>query len=102
MASHLIKILVGMRNYDDFLSACVYYHDRVNPQLYIYCISVAIMHRSDTENLPLPPLCETFPDKFIPRSVLSQAREDANLLAPGNRVNNFYYLILLIFKILDT
>lgn len=86
MAGRLIEILLGMRSYEDFLSASVFCHDRVNPQLYIYCLSVAILHRPDTQDLPIPTLSEVFPDKFMTNTTFAQAREEANLVPAGARI----------------
>ncbi|XP_046738982.1 phenoloxidase 1-like [Diprion similis] len=86
MAGRLIEILLGMATYDDFLSASVFCHDRINPQMYIYCLSVAILHRPDTRDLPIPALCEVFPDKFVTNGIFAQVREEANLVASGSRM----------------
>ncbi|KAL0267125.1 UNVERIFIED_CONTAM: hypothetical protein PYX00_009480 [Menopon gallinae] len=80
LAARLIDILVGMRTYDDFLSAAVYFRDRVNPHLYNYALSVAILHRPDTNNVQLPPLFESFPDKYIDGAAFKKAREVTNVL----------------------
>ncbi|XP_012279901.1 phenoloxidase 2-like isoform X2 [Orussus abietinus] len=86
VAGRLVEILMGMRNYEDFLSASVFCHDRVNPYLYIYCLSVAILHRPDTQNLPLPSHCEVFPDKYVDSGIFAKAREEANVVPAGSRI----------------
>ncbi|XP_015524598.1 phenoloxidase 1 [Neodiprion lecontei] len=85
MAARLIEIFMGMRTYDDFLSASVYCRDRVNTNMFIYALSVAILHRPDTKNLPIPPLSEVFPEKFMDGGVFSRAKEEANLVPAGSR-----------------
>lgn len=75
-----------MRTYEDFLSVSVYCRDRVNSQMFIYALSVAILHRPDTKNLPIPPLTEVFPDKYIDSKVFAKAREEANVVDAGSRV----------------
>lgn len=75
-----------MRTYDDFLSVAVYCRDRVNPNMFIYALSVAILHRPDTKDLPVPPLTEVFPDKYMDSSIFSRAKEEANLVPEGARV----------------
>lgn len=82
-----------MRTYDDFLSAAVYFRDRVNPHLYNYALSVAILHRPDTNNVQLPPLFESFPDKYIDGAAFKKAREVTNVLERNSRVNNDYIYI---------
>lgn len=80
-------MISGMRNYDDFLSCSVFCRDRVNPYLYIYALSVAILHRPDTRNIQLPPLYENFPDKFMDGGIFKNAREIANVQESGARVS---------------
>ncbi|KAG8229579.1 hypothetical protein J437_LFUL010170 [Ladona fulva] len=86
MATRLIEVFMGMRNYDDFLSASVYCRGRVNPYMYVYALSVAILHRPETKNLRIPPLAEIFPGKYVDSSVLVKAREEANVFSQGTRV----------------
>ncbi|XP_076636736.1 phenoloxidase subunit A3 isoform X2 [Colletes latitarsis] len=86
LAGHLIDIFMGMRTFDDFLSVAVYCHDRLNANLFIYALSVAILHRPDTKDLPLPPLCEVFPDKYVDGVVFSRIREVANVVPTGSRI----------------
>lgn len=64
----------------------VYCRDRVNPQMFIYALSVAILHRPDTKDVPIPPLSEIFPDKYIDSAVFARAREEANVVPAGSRV----------------
>lgn len=79
-------LITGMRNLEDFISATVYCRDRLNPYLFIYALSVAILHRPDTRNLQIPSLCEVFPEKYMDGAVFSQAREEANIVPDGQRV----------------
>ena len=76
-----------MRNYDDFVSASVFCRDRVNPYLFVYALSVAILHRPDTKNVQLPPLYENFPDKYMDGGIFKRAREVSNVLDQGARVS---------------
>ncbi|XP_046607726.1 phenoloxidase 1-like [Neodiprion virginianus] len=85
MAARLIEIFMDMPTYDEFLSASVYCRDRVNSNMFIYALSVAILHRPDTKNLPIPPLSEVFPEKFMNGAVCSRAKEEANLVPDGCR-----------------
>ena len=85
-----------MRTLEDFLSASVYCRDRLNPYLYIYALSVAILHRPDTKNVDVPSLCEVFPDKFVDKGLFNRAKEEANLVPQESRVR----IILNIFSII--
>ncbi|XP_076265515.1 phenoloxidase 1-like [Rhynchophorus ferrugineus] len=86
IAGKLIDIFLGMRNVDDLLAVAVYTRDRVNPYLFNYCLSVAILHRPDTQDLDVPSIIRSFPDKYIDSKVFGEAREDANVVPVGSRV----------------
>jgi hypothetical protein len=76
-----------MRTVDDLLSLAAYCRDRMNAQMFVYSLSVAILHRPDTKNLPIPQLCEIFPDKYMDSSVFHRAKEEANVIPTGSRVS---------------
>ncbi|KAF7269758.1 hypothetical protein GWI33_017214 [Rhynchophorus ferrugineus] len=86
IAGKLTNIFLGMRNVDDLLAVAVYARDRVNPYLFNYALSVAILHRSDTDNLDIPSIIRTFPDKYVDSKVFKEAREDANVVPQGARI----------------
>lgn len=64
----------------------VYARDRLNPLLFNYALSVAMLHRPDTKDVPLPRLFENFPDKFVDSRVLQQIREEATIVPDGSRI----------------
>ncbi|XP_013167402.1 PREDICTED: phenoloxidase subunit 2-like [Papilio xuthus] len=67
----------------DFLSTCVYARVNLNPQLFNYCLSVALMHRNDTKEVRIQNFAETFPSKFLNSTVFAQARESAAVIPKG-------------------
>lgn len=75
-----------MRTVDDLLSMAAYSRDRVNPEMFAYCLSVAILHRPDTKDLPIPNLAEIFPAKYLDSAIFSRAQEAANVVPAGQRV----------------
>ncbi|XP_019754719.2 phenoloxidase 1 [Dendroctonus ponderosae] len=85
IAGRLIDIFLGVRNVDDLLAVAVYARDRVNPYLFNYSLSVALLHRADTQELDIPSIIHSFPDKYVDSKVFSQAREDANVVPEGSR-----------------
>ncbi|XP_055709259.1 phenoloxidase 2 [Phlebotomus papatasi] len=85
IAGRLIDIFMGMRNTDDLLSVAVYARDRLNPYLFNYALSVALLHRPDTKDLPIPNFVETFPDKFVDSKVFASVREEAAIVPVGSR-----------------
>lgn len=85
-AKKLIDIFMGMRNVDELQSMAVYSRDRVNPYLFNYCLSVALLHRPDTQDLDVPTFMQSFPDKFLDSRALARAREEANIVPTGSRM----------------
>ncbi|XP_063707043.1 phenoloxidase 2-like [Culicoides brevitarsis] len=76
IAGRLIDIFIGMRTVNDLQSAAAYARDRVNPYLFQYALAVALLHRPDTKNVPLPSLAESFPDKFVDSAIFNKLREE--------------------------
>ncbi|XP_044757267.1 phenoloxidase 1-like [Coccinella septempunctata] len=85
LAGKLINIFLGVRNVEDLLAVCVYARDTVNPYMFNYCLSVCLLHRSDTKDLDVPSIVNSFPDKFVESSVFNRAREEATIVPDGSR-----------------
>lgn len=85
LAGNLISFFMGRPNIEDLLSSAAYVRDRINPQLFNYALSVALLHRKDTQGVKVPSLAETFPEKFICSRVIRQAREDLSTIPNGSR-----------------
>lgn len=80
-----------MKDFDDFQSMAIYARERVNPYLFNYCLSVAILHRPDTQDLDIPSFVQTFPDKYLDSQVFARAREEATIIPDGQRVFSFLH-----------
>ena len=85
IAGKLIEIFMGMRNTQDLLSMACYCRDRVNPYLFNYAFSVALLNRKDTKNLSVPSFARLFPDKYVDSKVFTRAREEAKIVPEGSR-----------------
>lgn len=85
IAGRLVDLFMAQKTVDDLLSVAAYVRDRINPQLFNYALSVALLHRKDTKGIELPSFVETFPDKFVDPKVVSRAREDLSVLPQGSR-----------------
>lgn len=85
IAAKLIEILMRVKTYDEFLSTSVYCRDRLNPFMFVYALTVAILHRPDTKGIQIPPISEIFPDKYLDGSVFFQAREQSSTLQESSR-----------------
>lgn len=77
----------GIQSLDDFQSALVYIQPRVNPYLFIYCLSVAVIHRNDTRNFRLPSHACSFPELYVDGAVLAEVRATGSLFASSSRVS---------------
>ncbi|XP_043275465.1 phenoloxidase 2-like [Venturia canescens] len=86
MAADLINTFMGMRTFDDFLAVAASSRDHLNPQLFFYALSVAILHRKDTRNIPIPPLHGVFPERFFERSIFPKIQEQSNIMPAGSRI----------------
>ncbi|CAB3222263.1 unnamed protein product [Arctia plantaginis] len=86
MAGKLIDIFMGMRDIQDLMSVASYCQLRVNPYMFNYCLSVAILHRPDTRGVGIPTFAELFPDKFVDPKVFRKAREASSVAPSGARM----------------
>ncbi|XP_022907908.2 phenoloxidase 1-like [Onthophagus taurus] len=80
IAGNLIQIFRGMVSIDDLLAIAVYTRDRVNPYLFNYALSVALIHRPDTQHLELPAFIQSFPYKFLDGRALQKASEEISVV----------------------
>ncbi|XP_059616951.1 phenoloxidase 2-like [Phlebotomus argentipes] len=85
ISGRLIEIFFNAKDVDSLFSCAAYAHDRVNPQLYQYALSVAMQHRADTQNIPIPSVAETFPNQFLDPAILPTAREECSFVPDGVR-----------------
>ncbi|XP_055688055.1 phenoloxidase 2-like [Lutzomyia longipalpis] len=85
IAGQLIQIFMDAPDVNTLFSYAAYAHDRVNPYMYQYCLSVAMQHRADTQDQPIPSVAETFPNQFIDPAVIPEAREQNSFVPEGVR-----------------
>lgn len=81
------NLLLDAKSIEDFVSLATYIRDRINPYLYIYSLSVALLHRKDTTSVPIPSHMTQFPKLYMDKAIFSQAREEENIVPVGSRVN---------------
>lgn len=58
----------------------------MNPYLFQYAFSVALLHRPDTKDLELPTMLHSFPEKFFHSKVIGAAKEYAAVVPADKRV----------------
>nr|CCA94919.1 hemocyanin subunit e [Euphrynichus bacillifer] len=76
-ATHLYEILFGAKDFEDFMILAKQAHDLVNEGLFVYAISVAILHREDCHGVVIPPIEEIFPDRFVSAETINHAVKEA-------------------------
>ncbi|KAH8307248.1 hypothetical protein KR044_008442, partial [Drosophila immigrans] len=86
IASQVIKLYIDAPNLQQFVSLAAFTKDRLNPVLFQYSYAVAIAHRPDTREVPIPNISQVFPGNFIEPSVFQDARQEASVIEKsGNR-----------------
>uniref|UniRef100_T1H4B2 Hemocyanin N-terminal domain-containing protein n=1 Tax=Megaselia scalaris TaxID=36166 RepID=T1H4B2_MEGSC len=80
IAGALIQIFIEQETVDNLLSVAARIRDKINPMLFNYALSVAILHRPDTKLLPIPLLANIFPEKFLHSLVFNEARKKGTKL----------------------
>lgn len=79
IAGKLIKILMDQPSLEDLFSVAAFCRERVNPQLFQYCLAVAIQHRPDTKSMNAPMMIQQFPDQFMSSESLNDVANEARL-----------------------
>ncbi|XKL64183.1 hypothetical protein PGB90_004269 [Kerria lacca] len=84
-AMKLVDIFLDAKNLDEFVSLAAYCKNVVNPYLYHYAFSIALLHRSDSKNIEVPSHCLSFPQLYFDRAIFARAREEENIIPKGSR-----------------
>ncbi|KAL6267211.1 hypothetical protein P5V15_000288 [Pogonomyrmex californicus] len=69
----LFRVLHSAKDFDTFYNTAVWARFHINEQMYVYVLSVVVMHRPDTRYIRLPPLYEVIPHYFFNNDVLHKA-----------------------------
>lgn len=77
--------IIELKNVDDLLCVAACVRDDLNPNLFNYALSVALLHRSDTKNLNLPNNVQIFPGNYIDSKVFPKLLEEASNFPIGCR-----------------
>nr|CCA94921.1 hemocyanin subunit g [Euphrynichus bacillifer] len=78
-ATRLYEILHDAKDFEDFFALAKQARDIVNEGLFVYAVSVAVLHRDDCKGVTVPPIQEIFPDRFIPAETINLASKEATL-----------------------
>lgn len=66
----------GIKTIKKLYTVAAYIRDKVNPTLFIYALSAALIRRIDTKQLTLPSLCQVFPQSFIRADIMRRCRPE--------------------------
>lgn len=77
-ATKLYEVLYHAKDFDDFFVLAKQAHDFVNEGLFVYAVSVALLHRDDCKGVTVPPIQEVFPDRFFPAETVNDAMKESN------------------------
>ncbi|XP_055532399.1 phenoloxidase 1-like [Wyeomyia smithii] len=85
IAGRLINLFMTQPDVTSLMAVATYARERLNPNLFQYALTVAIQHRPDTRELPIPSIIELFPDQFVDPSVFPKLREEGNVVEQAKR-----------------
>ncbi|XP_076243477.1 hexamerin 70b-like [Calliopsis andreniformis] len=69
----LFRVLHSAQDFDTFYNVAVWARFNLNELMYIYSLSLAVIHRPDTRFIKLPPLQEILPHFFFNEDVMQKA-----------------------------
>jgi hypothetical protein len=69
----LYKLFYYAKDFETFYNTAVWARQHVNEGVYLYALSVAIVHRPDTYGIVLPPIYEVYPYYFYNNEVIQEA-----------------------------
>ncbi|XP_045451550.1 acidic juvenile hormone-suppressible protein 1-like [Melitaea cinxia] len=71
----LFNLLYSAKEYSDFYKLAVYLRHHINEGLYVYVLSVAIIHYPETKGVLIPPIYEVFPSYFHNGNIINIAQK---------------------------
>uniref|UniRef100_A0A240PK95 Tyrosinase copper-binding domain-containing protein n=1 Tax=Anopheles epiroticus TaxID=199890 RepID=A0A240PK95_9DIPT len=87
IAGRLIELFLQQPDADTLGDVAAYARDRLNGPLFQYALASALLHRSDTEDVPVPSFLHLFPDQFVDPAVFPQMREEGRAVLQPNRMS---------------
>lgn len=74
-AETLFNLLYSAKKYSNFYELAVYLRHHINEGLYVYVLSVAIIHYPETKGVVIPPIYEVFPSYFHNGNIMNIAQK---------------------------
>ncbi|KAJ8959766.1 hypothetical protein NQ314_006195, partial [Rhamnusium bicolor] len=88
-AISFFKLLYYAKDYDTFYKTAVWARNYLNQGLFLYALSVAIVHRSDTYGIIMPPIYEVFPNYFFNSEVIHEAQQWKQTLSSSSATQKY-------------
>uniref|UniRef100_A0A182MIR8 Tyrosinase copper-binding domain-containing protein n=1 Tax=Anopheles culicifacies TaxID=139723 RepID=A0A182MIR8_9DIPT len=85
-AAKLMKLFIDQPDADTLVDVAAYARDRLNGPLFQYALSVALLHRPDTKNVPVPSMLHLFPDQFVDPGTNPRMMEEGSIVLDENRM----------------
>lgn len=95
IASKLIDYFMSIDSFDNLVKVANYGRDNVNPNLFNYAFSVALLNRSDSKDTLLLSPAEVFPDKFFPAPLFQEVIQELATVPEGSRVGTSTFVVKL-------
>uniref|UniRef100_A0A1Y9H270 Tyrosinase copper-binding domain-containing protein n=1 Tax=Anopheles dirus TaxID=7168 RepID=A0A1Y9H270_9DIPT len=86
IAGQLIELFIAQPDADTLGDVAAFARDRLNGPLFQYALSSALLHRTDTDSVPVPSFLHLFPDQFVDPSVFPRMREEGRAVLQPNRM----------------
>ncbi|KFB48432.1 prophenoloxidase 7 [Anopheles sinensis] len=86
IAARLMQMFLEQPSADALADLAGYAKDRLNGPLYQYALSAALLHRPDTQDVPVPSFLHIFPDQFIDPAVFPRMLEEGRAVLDANRM----------------
>jgi len=75
-AVRILKRMMAASSFEEFVKVSETLYPRVNEDLFLYCLSVAIVHRPDAQGVHVPRVHDVYPDKFLTNDVIIELKND--------------------------
>lgn len=83
----VFDVLYFAKDWDTFYKTAVWVREYVNEGMFVYALTVAVVHRQDTNTLILPPPYEIYPHFFVNAETIQKAYEARMLTSTKTDVN---------------
>nr|Q95P08.1 RecName: Full=Hemocyanin subunit A; Flags: Precursor [Scutigera coleoptrata]CAC69246.1 hemocyanin subunit A [Scutigera coleoptrata] len=77
-ATKAAEFLMEATDFEHFIQRADVLRHRINEDMFMYALNVAVLHRKDTRGVQVPRIHKIYPDKFLKQDILVEVREKVN------------------------